>query len=287
MAMPRWEALGRVSPSRLAETRLVSHHAAQMAAAVGRSLVPARPDDGHTSLAWDPALGGLAGQAVAGEHPWRAGLLLRDLSLAVIVEGQPVQRLGLGGQTVERGRTWLREKAKEHGSPGGRLSFDTPYVMPHHSVDAGEPFSVPADGSLAEVARWFADADLVLRQVAERWPGAALVRVWPHHFDVGSVLPLGEDGDEDAPSIGIGLSPGDEGLEEPYFYVTPWPPLADEEALPPLTAPGRWHREGWAGAVLAGTDVVAAGDGEAQSVRASAFLAEAVSVLRGHRGRRS
>jgi hypothetical protein len=88
-----------------------------------------------------------------------------------------------------------------------------------------------------------------------------------------------KDGDE-APSLGLGLSPGDEGIPEPYFYVTPWPPPGPGEPLPDLPAPGRWHREGWTGAVLTGTEVVAAGDGGAQAARASAFLAEAVSALR-------
>jgi hypothetical protein len=111
-------------------------------------------------------------------------------------------------------------------------------------------------------------------------PGAAPVRVWPHHFDVGSVLPLGAGDGDEAPSIGVGLSPGDEGIPEPYFYATPWPPPGADEPLPDLASPGRWRREGWTGAVLTGSDLVAAGDGRAQAARASAFLAEAVSALR-------
>jgi hypothetical protein len=279
MTTPRWEALGRVSPSQIEEARLELHHAAQLVASVGRSLVPARPDDGHTSLEWDGDLRGFVGQEVAGERAWRAGLVPDDLSLVVLVEGEVAHRRELGGLTKGAARAWLGEKALEHAAAGGRLTFEAPYAMPAHPVDAGQRFTPPGDGSLAEVARWFADADALLREVAT-WPRAAPVRVWPHHFDIGSVLPLGAAGDEDAPSIGIGLSPGDDGIPEPYFYVTPWPPPGAGEALPDLAAPGRWHREGWTGAVLTAADVVAAGDGATQAARASAFLTKAVSALR-------
>ncbi len=138
-------------------------------------------------------------------------------------------------------------------------------------------FAAPADGSLVELARWFADGEALLRGVAEGWAGAAPVRVWPHHFDVGSVLPLGPAAGESAPSIGIGLSPGDEGIDEPYLYVTPWPA---PETLPELPAGGRWHREGWTGAVLTGSEIVAAGAGEPQVALATAFLTGTVEVLR-------
>jgi hypothetical protein len=286
MVAPRWETLGQVSPSRLGEARLVLHHASQIVASVGRSLVPPRPDDGHTSLAWDGVHRGLVGPEVAGERAWRAGLVPDDLSLVLIVERDLAHRRELGGLTKGAARAWLEEKALELAAPGARLGFEAPYAMPAHPVDAGERFALPGDGSLAEVARWFADAEGLLCEMVAPWPGAAPVRVWPHHFDVGSVLPLGTGGSDEARSIGVGLSPGDDGIPEPYFYVTPWPPPEAGESLPDLAAPGRWHREGWTGAVLTGADVVAAGDAEAQAARSSAFLTGALTALRARHERR-
>jgi hypothetical protein len=157
------------------------------------------------------------------------------------------------------------------------LRLETPYVIPEHPVGSGAPFTTGADGALAELARWFTVGDGLVRAVAAGWPGAAPVRVWPHHFDVGSVLPLG--GGKGAPTIGVGLSPGDEEIAEPYLYVTPLPrPPAD--SLPELPAGGRWHREGWTGAVLTGTEIVAAGSGAAQTALASAFLTRTAEMLR-------
>jgi hypothetical protein len=275
-----WEPLGQVSPRQLVAARLLLHHAAQLVAAVGRSLAPARPDDGHTSLEWRAELRGLAGEEVVGARPWRAVLDPEQARIAVLVGTTVVDRLALEGHTRREAFEWLDERARGLGAPAGRLSLDAPYMLPAHAFGAGVRFEAPADGSLAELAHWFASADAVLREVARAWPGAVPVRVWPHHFDVGSVLPLGGGSGEAAPTIGIGLSPGDEGIAEPYFYVTPWPVPAADEALPGLPAGGRWHRESWTGAVLTGSEVVAAGAGAAQAAAARVFLAGAVSLLR-------
>ncbi len=277
-----WESLGTLSPRELVPARLLLHHAAQLAAAVGRSLVPARPDDGHTSLEWTSSPRGLASQEVAGARPWRALLGLEEPApaLVVLAGGAEVDRLALEGRTRREAFEWLDERARSLGAPASRLSLKAPYVLPAHPYGASDPFTSPGKRAVAELARWLADGDAVLRGVAAGWPGSAPVRVWPHHFDVGSVLPLGGATTEDAPSVGIGLSPGDEGIAEPYFYVTPWPPPAPAEELPTLPSGGRWHREGWTGAVLTGSDVVAKGDGAAQAAAVKTFLAGAVQVLR-------
>ena len=276
-----WESLGTLSPRELVPARLLLHHAAQLVAAVGRSLVPARPDDGHTSLEWTPSPRGLASQEVAGTRPWRALLCLEEPAALVALVGRAeVDRLALEGRTRREAFQWLDERARSLGAPASRLSLEAPYVLPAHPYGAADRFTSPGRGAVAELARWLADGDAVLRSVAAGWPRSAPVRVWPHHFDVGSVLPFGGGPTEDAPSVGIGLSPGDERIPEPYFYVTPWPTPSPSEELPTLPSGGRWHREGWTGAILSGSDVVAKGDGAAQAAAAKTFLTGAVQVLR-------
>jgi hypothetical protein len=277
MKAPSFERVGAVPPTRLLEARLVLHHAAQLVAAVGRSLVPPRPDDGHTSLVWQSQRRRFAGQQVPGARPFAAVLQPDDLLLAVVADGKEVGRLSLAGRTRSEAFAWLVAQVRALGAPAEKLSLDSPYTIPPHAVATGAPFAVPADGSLAELRRWFASADPLLGGVVDGWAGAAPVRIWPHHFDIGSVLPLGPAGADGPPTLGIGLSPGDDAIAEPYFYVTPWPV---PEPLPALPAGGQWHREGWTGAVLTGSDVVATGDAVAQLEAARAFLAGTVEVLR-------
>jgi hypothetical protein len=219
---------------------------------------------------------------VKGSRPWRAALALGEpsASILVLVEAAEAARFPLEGRTRREAFDWLEERARELGGPAARLSLEAPYTMPAHPFGAGAPFASPDREPLAELARWFACADAVLRELVSGWPDAAPVRVWPHHFDVGSVLPLGGGDGEDASSIGVGLSPGDEGIAEPYFYVTAWPPPPPAEELPALPSIGRWHRAGWTGALLTGSEVVAEGGAVAQSAGAKAFLAGAVQLLR-------
>ena len=76
--------------------------------------------------------------------------------------------------------------------------------------------------------------------------------------------------------VGIGVSPGDHHLAEPYLYLTPWP-IPDGAALPAL-ATGRWHTDGFTGAILPGTALCAAGDGAAQHALGRRFFDENVTM---------
>ena len=83
------------------------------------------------------------------------------------------------------------------------------------------------------------------------------VQLWPHHFDLallwfsGRLVP---DQDPDNPEyadeqMNFGFSTGDEGIPNPYFYVTAYPtPEGWTETELPVGA--YWQKEGWTGAVL-------------------------------------
>jgi hypothetical protein len=146
-------------------------------------------------------------------------------------------------------------------------------------VASGLRFPPSPPPGCAELARYFANADRGLRAAVAGREGASVVRCWPHHFDIGALLTLDAAAGR---SVGLGLSPGDEAIPEPYWYVNGWPapkPLPDP--LPPLPAGARWNTEGWLGAVLTASALLAAADGPAQESRAGAFLRAAVDAVRG------
>lgn len=99
----------------------------------------------------------------------------------------------------------------------------------------------------------------MVNSLGDAKPGPGPIRCWPHHFDIATYVALGSGDPETAPGIGAGLSPGDESYGQPYFYVNPWPqPQAG--ALPGDIAPGRWHTDGFVGAVATGDDVLSLPD---------------------------
>jgi len=83
------------------------------------------------------------------------------------------------------------------------------------------------------------------------------IQIWPHHFDLAMLwLPgekiSGQDPDDEESAdkqMNFGFTLGDEGIPEPYFYITayPLPEAFTSLSLPPGTA---WHTEGFSGAVL-------------------------------------
>ena len=257
-----------VTPTRdgaLAEARVQAHHAAQVAAAPGATLLPDSVDHSDRNLEWVARLGCLVGRSVDG---LQAGLRIGDLSWVVVADGSIVASHQAHGYTVAQGLGWLRAAWLAAG--GGDHAFHVPgYDLPAHRVADDGMFGELPDADLHQLTAWFANADRLIRAVAEA-QGGSEVRVWPHHFDLATLIVLGGEG-EDTRSVGVGFTPGDGGIAQPYFYVTPWP-YPDPGDLPDLPV-GHWHTEGWTGAVLPGSEV----DGEAT---AAAFLEAAVGAGR-------
>ena len=83
------------------------------------------------------------------------------------------------------------------------------------------------------------------------------IQLWPHHFDLSMLwLPgekiAGQDPDNEEYSdkqMNFGFTFGDEGIPEPYFYVTAYP-LPDGFPKLRLPAGTSWQTEGFNGAVL-------------------------------------
>lgn len=269
-----WERIGEPSPDVIEGSRLELHYAVQLPAAVGVSVLDAQPDDAHHALGWDDDLRALMTPEVPAAKPYRVGLRFADLHLFVVdAAGNPAGERGLVGRSLGDGLRWLAGAIADHTddmAPELRLPE---HDMPEHPLRSGEPFSFREPDQFEELARWFANADRVLQIVSENNKGASPVQVWPHHFDIATLIRLDSGRDPEAVrTIGVGLSPGDSSYDEPYLYVTPWP-YPDAASLPDLEAGGRWHVEGWTGAVLIGTRIALADDQERQ---VQAFLQSAI-----------
>ncbi|MBW8874291.1 MAG: hypothetical protein JF614_04955 [Acidobacteria bacterium] len=277
--MSGWETLGAVDPRELTDARLQLHWAAQAAAAVGKQIVPHQPDFGEQSFQWlagpralaQGIVDGADGRFRSAVRPSPAALLLLDGDGATLAE------LPLEGHTLDAACEWVRAEVERLlGRPLEQPLERPGEDFPAHPVGCGAPFST-AGPAFAEVGRYFADADRVLRAVAARNPGASAVRCWPHHCDIATLILLDPGADpEKACSIGVGLSPGDGSIAEPYFYVLPWPAPAPH-ALPELAGGGRWQTAGWVGAVLAASSFIGAGPNGAQARQVEDFLDSAVA----------
>jgi hypothetical protein len=265
-----WRPIRGFDRARFAAARLQAHHATQWLARTARAYVPARPDDSHTSLGWDDAFGGFV------SHPLpdgaRLGLRFADLSLALI-EGDttsPQDMFPLAGRCDPDACAWLMGHAGMRNLDPGALDAPLPYMLTERPD--GGTYAVDAE-SLGQLATWFANANRALGavrgEIAARKLDAPLVRCWPHHFDLDTLVTV-------APgrTTGVGFEPGDDSYDEPYFYVSVYP-APDVGRLPALPPIGHWHTKNFTAAVATATRILQTND---QGSEVAAFLRAATDA---------
>jgi len=276
-----WTTLA-LEPAMLSQARLVTHWASQLVSAAGTSLLPAAADFSHTNLGWEHGSSALTGRALDpdAELPTRVGLSITTLTLVVLRGSEVVEELSLDGRTLEEGRTWLAKTlGKVLGRDIGALELPS-HDMPDHPVAKGQPFEVAWQGKgLAELQRWISNAHGILERFVRGDKTATEVRLWPHHFDMASLMTLVAHEDaEQAKSVNAGYSFGDGSYDQPYAYVSPWSAPTSRGEAPPLTH-GQWHTEGFFAAVFTADDLLSGG-AQGQAQRAESFFVQANNLSR-------
>lgn len=230
------------------------HHGLQAAAGVGRTLLPPKADDSHTSFSWSQKHGALVQDCVDGK--FRAGLRMRDLALLLIdANDQVIAEYCLRGKMLDDGFRFYEERV-------GQMIARPPESLPAHPVANGANFSA-MDEFLCAIGELYGEAATILEHLRAKHPTASPVRAWPHHFDIATLISLPE-----GHSIGVGFLGGDANIPEPYWYVYVSPP--PQKALPALSV-GRWYNGAWTGAVLTGKN---------DAATTERFLDEAIAALR-------
>ena len=277
-----WSKLGSTAPEALVDARILAHHAVQWATRSARANLQAAPDDSHTSLDWDAKLAALLSRPLpTAAGPLRVGIQIPGIRLVAVRAVAVVDGFSLDGKTDEAAGAWVDSALAECGlKPATGVSL--PYRIPDPE---GALYEVRANaGALAELSRWFECASAVLEFVraglGDLRARASPVRCWPHHFDIATLVALGDSSAEPARSIGIGVSPGDEFHAQPYVYVSPWPRF-DAAALPALPRPGQWQTQGYFGAVATARQILGLADRESELL---AFILGAIEIGRARLG---
>jgi hypothetical protein len=268
-----------VSPRALRAAREQAHWAVQVIAASGESCLARAADTSHTAMTWDAALGSFVGRALPGVPACRVAVRVADLTLCLLGPGsEAYARIELAGHSLDDAYGWTAKCLRETTRSAHPAALVHPgFGLPAHPLAQGGRFERAA--GLGELALWYANADTALRRLARETRGAGPVLCWPHHFDIATLIEIAHaPGGGAACSVGAGLSPGDASCDEPYVYVNHWPATA-RRALPPLAA-GEWITQGWVGAMLRGSELVAAGDASDQEGLLRAFLASALDESR-------
>lgn len=267
--MNEWQKTGDSDPRSLTDARLQLHHAAQVVSAIGHTLLDVRPDDIHRSLSWSDGIAGFHGEPLPARN-LRGALTVEDLTLRIVGgDHRSLRELGLHERTLAEALRWMTEEIGLLCDGPVNLKLPNLPDFPAHAVWNGAEFQETA--GMAELGKYYSNANKVFEAIAK---GTVPVRVWPHHFDIAILLP----GLTEPQSVGVGLSPGDNGCQEPYWYVTPWP-SPQAAILPPLAAGGTWNTAGWIGAILPASKTSGKTAGE-QEKQVDQFISSALDAAR-------
>ncbi|MFT6162461.1 MAG: hypothetical protein ACJAZO_004710 [Myxococcota bacterium] len=215
-----------------ATARNDAHYAAQLIAAAGVALLKPDPHFHYSSATF-------AGTQLVGEALPDGRQVRLDIPTLTVSVGD--QDLALRGQTMAKAMDWLAQQL------GHELTY-AEWDMPKGPSGEYGPFTA-SDEALAQLAEWYVLATHALAALAPSVGTADSARIWPHHFDIARLYVLHADEDpEKSRTVGTGMTPGDGGIAQPYFYATPWP-YPSPQPTPKLPV-GRWNTEGWYGAVL-------------------------------------
>ena len=270
-----WSTVGESDPRKLVEARLQLHWAAQPVMAFADCALEHVPDDSQANLGWRDDFEAVVGR----QRPdgLSAGLRIPDMTLLVFDGGGGIaEGVSLEGRTIDEAVSSLDSIALElTGKQPDTPTRIRDYEMPEHPLAAGARFVMDGPPAYAELARWFANGNLVLNGLIAGDEGWAEVRCWPHHFDLGTLIGL----ESSSKSVGAGFSPGDNWYPEPYFYVNPYGLTDGPFDTPPLVSGGHWHTDGWFGAVLSATRILEISE-DAQEAAVSSFLRGAADAAR-------
>ena len=107
------------------------------------------------------------------------------------------------------------------------VDIDLDFSVGHDTPPLGDPDAmVILDGDTTTVlGDWWALGQRAMDMAIASFPDpqAAVARLWPEHFDVGTDLAV-EPSAKPGVRVNLGAAAGDDFHEEPYLYVGPWGP---------------------------------------------------------------
>ncbi|MCH8233241.1 MAG: hypothetical protein IIB82_11445 [Bacteroidetes bacterium] len=109
-------------------------------------------------------------------------------------ERKNLEEFALSGKRKAKIMEWMKSETSILGTDTEKLKYIDHYQIPAHPVDEGAAFEDIPVNVRKDWAAIFGNAAIALSEVAGNIQPGASVRVWPHHFDMGSYFPLDKNG---------------------------------------------------------------------------------------------
>jgi hypothetical protein len=224
------------------------HKLSQILAKMGRSLVPAKEDDSHTNLYWDPIKKQLLGRWISSP----GGLLLPALNLEdtefkwIDKQMKVAGKISLVGKNYFEAEDLVEVISNDVGIEKKSLMAPLHFEIPDYTFKSAA-INKLEEPELSEWSYYRTLANHILNDLGATVQRGIEVRIWPHHFDTGIYFQW-----SDEIGIGCGLAMEDDMAGAPYFYISAY--TGDEQfnySDATTLVYGKWIKEGpWKGGIL-------------------------------------
>ena len=244
------ERFPAIDAEAIANTRAALHAYAQILGHCLKASRPKRKHWWHASLR--PSLSGLTTGIIHADIDFELTLDLRSNLLQLRTASGEAHDEPLTGQPVYQ----LADTVIDFLiSTGAKRSLAADLQLDRDTASRFEGYS---DEQANLIGRVFGDVAALMTEFrAEIVQESSPIQIWPHHFDMsllwlpGEKIP-GQDPTNEEYSdkqMNYGFVLGDEGIPEPYFYVTAYP-LPEKLAQVELPPGVRWETTAFNGALL-------------------------------------
>jgi len=278
-----WKPLNQVFDKGLNDALQQQHYAVQLIAMAGRHLIPQQADDSNTNMQYFPAEELMVGNSL--EHGYHVAVKLTNMYLMVLDKDyQLVKQFTLEGKTMKKSSQKLKDALWSLNVDVSNFKEELHYEIPRHPLAKKEVFIINNIGDFIENAAYRNNAEIILNEISETFKLQEAIKVWPHHFDTGSYIPVtSNEKGELIQSIGLGFAIADAMVKEPYYYLSFWSakPIKELEKPEALTV-GKWMTPKWNGAVLKLSDIQKAQSGQVQHQIVKEFYESGLKILQQH-----
>ncbi|MGD9829142.1 MAG: hypothetical protein AB7U66_10475 [Hyphomicrobiaceae bacterium] len=259
MNASRWRAIDRVAPRELGQARHQTLNAVQWLARVMMSCALPPPARGGRPLQW------IDDRRALTTPDLLPGITLELLIPSLSLEfkdriDRTSERVELDRRTPEQIDTWVLIEMSHRGLDATSYGAPLPWQIAQPMTGDYVEFAARAiQGELTTLANWLSNAEALLQEIASDWLAAGFpatpVGCWPQGLLMATLLTVTTADRRPSPTLSVGLSPGNEYYNEPFFYVVP--SERPRFGTPPsLGSIGHWNERGFTGAVLTASSVI-------------------------------
>ena len=275
-----WKTIKSDAYASLNETTRFIHKAAQFMAMSAKLYAESKPDDSHTNMSWQIGSSRFLGNSLYANGEFVLALDLNAFEICLLDSSrEEVGKVILQGKEESVVLNEFTRLLSTQGFDTSNFTLDLHYDLPTTDVYIGNSYKSITLQDLEVFTAVRTIGQLSLEPYASKYEHASSVRTWPHHFDIGSYIPLQfDDNGEALKSISLGLSIADDYVGEYYFYVTHWSrdEAVDYSTLSSLPGKSYWNQKDWVGAVLPFSNVIHVESVEEQVEVVNTFLRQAI-----------